>query len=396
MTRTPNWKRTRTLAGALTVAVLTLVAAAKTPKEGQQDQQTQEPLITNLYPSRTVEFPAPAPVVVSPGTGCDANANIYIQYSQALEDIYRAVQERRPTNFPLRKFSFGSGQVVTFPVGPFQGYNWFNTASFYVTPNGDVYDLAMACGDAAGPEHCNWLVAKYKDDGTVGSLIALRPRLPEDLRLNAVLFAVFPDGNLLVAGHAQARDGSMKPFTGIFDRSGGFQSELTLPGDVGPSPPPESVVNPSAESPAAGSSASAKPSKTREAIVGLERAVSGSRLVGAPDGTIYLVRGGSPSRLYVLSSYGSVLREQTITPPAGGLSPFNMSVNARGQLAIFYTRSPHAQNTGPSSVLALVDPQTGKIVSTYALPPQAGAPACVTGQGMVLFVQQSKSGHFEV
>jgi hypothetical protein len=376
----------------LALAALSLAASLGTQDQGSQKSQLPNPAVTTLYPSGVVELSAPPPVAVAAGVECDVNGNIYLQYSSSVRFLYESVREQRPANLPLRKLSPDSKETVVFSVGPFQGYQWFSTTAFYVTPNGDVYNLAQACRSQGNPRDnaCAWIVTKYKKDGSPDDVIKLR--LPEGVSLATARFAAFGDGRLLLSGYTLHEDGSEEPFTGIFDRSGVLLANLTLPGEVGPAPAPPHPKEKSAE----GSSPTASDNKEKQPGILLAEAVGGSQIVGAPDGTLYLLRGGSPERLYVISSDGAILREQKILPPRPGVLPFSVSVTAQDQLFIIYSHVPTAKDPSGALVLALMDPQSGKAVSVYDAPPKAGAPACMARDGEILFTRESKSGALEI
>lgn len=382
------------LASSMAAAKLGLAASAKTPVKNAPTSRTQAPPVTNLYPSGTIEFSAPPPVAVARGTLCDTNGNIFLQYYPSVRVVnHMMLVPRSVEALPLRKLAVDSQQTVTFPVGPFQGYTKSSVHGFYVTPNGAVYNLAQACRkgqDPEGHETCAWLVTKYRHDGSVDSTVRLH--LPHGANLLSPQFAAFPDGNLLVTGFSMSEKRGMRPFAAIFDPSGDFLTNLTMSRDAAPaSAPTKAKMNSRSKATASSSAAKARRDWAR-----LFRAIAGMRMVGAPDGAIYLLGSGFPERVYVASSGGKVLREQTITPPREGLSPFNMSVTGQGDLFVFYSHLPMPMDTSQYRVLALVDPQTGKVISTYDLPPKGGVPACMTSEGVILFTHESKSGHLAV
>jgi len=392
MSREPLRRPFSVLVAGLAFATLSVAASVWTLEDGGQTGQSLTPPVTNLYPSGVVELSAPPPVAVAAGVQCDISGNIYLQYSSSVQFLYERAREQRPANLPLRKLSPDSKETVVFPVGPFPGYQWFNTAAFYVTPNSDVYNLAQACRSEGSPraDTCAWIVTKYKNDGSPDDVVKLR--LPGGVLLATARFAAFGDGSLFLSGYTQHADGGEEPFTGIFDRSGVLLTNLTLPQDVGPAPAPPRPAPKSSE----GSSTTASENKEKHPGILLAEAVGGSQIVGAPDGTLYLLRGGSPERLYVVSSDGTILREQNIQPPRPGLLPFSVSVTAQDQLFIIYTHVPTAKDPSGAPVLALVDPQSGKTISVYEAPPQAGAPACMARAGEILFTRESKSGALEI
>jgi hypothetical protein len=77
---------------------------------------------------------------------------------------------------------------------------------------------------------------RFKDDGTPDSITHI-DMPPGAAHWFANLLGIFLDGNFLIAGQTSATAdgpsaGSWRPFTGIYDASGRFVSEVTLPDDV--------------------------------------------------------------------------------------------------------------------------------------------------------------------
>jgi hypothetical protein len=289
--------------------------------------------------------------------------------------------------------------VVTFQVGTLQDYDTFTSHGFYVTPNGVVYNLGQACmgrPDTGTHESCAWVVTKYNADGTVDSTAKVRP--PMGKHLFPFKFAAFPDGNLLLVGTMRDKVGDQTLFAGLFDRRGDFLRELTLAQDVEPPPavPPTPSENAAAGEPPDGLSDSYSQTAELPAWTRLVKVLVEGRVSAAPDGTVYLLRGRSPQKLDVVSSDGSVVPKPDITPPGDGLTPLDASVSAQGQLVVYYVHGATPQDSSRYRVTALIDPETGKVISTYDVPPDAGVRACVTWKGEFLFTRKSKSGHLEV
>jgi len=388
------------LAATMALAVLGSAAGGNAQGQAEPARESAAPAMADLYPSRDVELSAPPPLAVAAGTQCDTNGNIYLQYaSDPLEAFFERVRNGQPLNLPLRKVSIDSKGVVSFAVGPFEDYGWFASHAFYVAPNGVVYNLAEACKGKPGPgvhETCAWFVTKYNDDGKVESVTRLRP--PREESFIPSKFAVFPDGNLVVVGLMRDETQGRTLFAGLFDRSGGFLRELTLAQDAGPAPgvTPTPNENPAGEMPRPGPSDSGRQTDQQQAHTRVVKAVSEGLMFGAPDGTVYLLRGGSPQKLDVLSSDGSLLPKPDITPPRDGLTSLNASLSAQGQIVVYYSGGATAKDPNQHEVIAVVDPETGKVTSTYNVPPKAGIPACVTRKGEFLFARQSKSGLLQV
>ncbi|MFZ0964797.1 MAG: hypothetical protein WAO35_28400 [Terriglobia bacterium] len=391
------------LAAAMALAVLGSAADGNAQGQAEPPGGSTAPAMADLYPSRNVEISAPPPLVLVAGTQCDTNGNIYLLYTTlSVDAIMEKARSREPLNLPLRKVSIDSKSVVSFPVGPFQDYGWFASHAFYVTPNGVVYNLAQACEHKPPPgvhQTCAWFVTRYNDDGKVDSVARLRP--PREEFFSPVKFGAFPDGNVLLVGQMHDETGDALHstlFAGLFNRSGDFLRELTLAQDVGPAPAatPTPSENPAVGKPPDGQSDSNPQAAQKQAWRRLVTGLSEGRMFGAPDGTVYLLRGGAPQKLDVFSSDGTVLPKPDITPPREGLTAISAGLNAQGQIVVHYGPLLGSNDSNRNLVIAVVDPETGKVTSTYGVPSDAGIPGCVTRKGEFLFTRQSKSGLLEV
>ena len=391
------------LAAAVALAVLVSAKGGNAQGQAEPARESAAPAMADLYPSRNVELAAPPPVVGPSGTQCDTNGNIYLLYwSESIQAIMEKVRNGQPRNLPLRKVSIDSKSVVSFVAGPFQDYGWFASHAFYVTPNGVVYNLAQACEGRPAPgvhQTCAWFVTKYNDDGKVDSVARLRPPRVESFR--PVMFGAFPDGNLVLVGQMRDETGDALHstlFAGLFNRSGDFLRELTFAQDAGPAPvaTPTPSENPAVGKPPDGQSDSNRQAAEKQAWRRLVTALSEGRMFGAADGTVYVLRGGSRQQLDVLSSDGSVLPKPDIIPPREGLTAISAGLNAQGQIVVHYAPLATSNGSNRNPVIAVVDPETGKVTSTYGVPSDAGIPACVTRKGEFLFARQSKSGLLEV
>jgi len=387
---------------AISLAVGSSSARGQEARPEKRTEVQTEPLpAQELQPAGTVEFNIAGPGVVESGVQCDANGNAYFNSSP---DIQLAIEGIHTGNRPpLTKLSIDSHGTTVFEYPPLLDYTSHNHMGFYVSPRGDVYSLVQACPYKDGcrpPRFPVNLVVKYNHDGSVDSVIKIEP--PSGAHLYAYKFAAFLDGNFLITGiedvEAEGKSGS-RPFTGIFGRGGSYIGPVVLPNDVAP---PEGMPKPMVVK-------SGKPYGTqgpgkatnhpRELKPGSLWApeIIGSLMAGSLDGNIYLLRAGSPARLYAISSDGRVVGEHLVRPPKPDMWPMQVSPTNEGRLFVEFSQAP----TGPrnpqiGSAFALVDPQTGKIIETYDAPSKAGIPACMDPEDELLFLRSDKSGRLEI
>jgi hypothetical protein len=368
-------------------------------RDAKARSQAASPALAELYESGTVNFSAPAPTITQSRVQCDADGNVYpVYYSGSIQQYFQVPISARH-NLPLTKLDMNSKEVVQFQVPLPPDYPFHYPGGFYVTPRGGVYLLLE--GFKHGPDYKegpNWphsLVVKYKDDGSVDSVTTLE--LPAGTHLQASRLAVFGDGNLLVTGVQVSgpRRQPVGPLTAVFDRDGNYVSPVALDKDVWA---PRAPGAGSAEAPPSTPQGSPDTSKAGLAKATAMLALTSSFMLGSPDGNIYLIRSSSPARVFVISPAGKSLRDFSIKPPEQGMTLINATFGWQGQLLVEFSTQPSAQNPHPQmrSVIALVDPETGILKKTYALPPMAGVPACVSPRGESLFTRTGKDGKLEV
>ncbi len=380
-----------------------VMPAARPPRgaagRGANARQNSSVPLRVLEPAGTTKFSTMGLGAVETGVQCDANGNVYLNSAPTAE---LAIEDAREgTALPLTRLSLTSGNTRAFSYPTLHEYAHQYGQGFYVSPRGDVYALVEVCRRQAGCTGDHFpgdVIVKYNDDGTVDSVIRLK--LPDGVHILARKFAAFLDGNFLVTGFTLGGPPHYlvsKPFTGIFDRGGGYVGPLVLPNDVTPPkhmPPPTLIKNGKPVHPLKPAKAAATVSVKPGTFWAQD--VQKTLMVGALDGTIYLLRATSPMRLYTISSTGTVLGERLVRPPKPGMRPLQASLTEQGMLYVQFQSLPALSVPEPHSVFAQVDPQTGKVVEAYSVSPKAGIPACMDEENELLFLRSSKSGRLEV
>jgi hypothetical protein len=120
------------------------------------------------------------------------------------------------------------------------------------------------------------------------------------------------------------------------------------------------------------------------------------RMVGSPDGDIYLFRDTSPAQVYVVSAGGVVTRQFRISPPERGMKPIKVSFGGQGELLAEFSAPAISGSPRSHTVVGLVDPETGDVVQVLASPPDAGVLGCLSRKNEFLFLRTTKDGHLEV
>jgi hypothetical protein len=211
-------------------------------------------------------------------------------------------------------------------------------------PNGEVQLLAWE-GDG------HYLIT-YNNDGRFLSATKV------DLRLFVSHFAVFPSGQILVAGEKlprKAGDLAGVPLNVILDRNGKVVKELELPGDVQPDP--------------------SRPANQQG------KEISGGRAVTGDDGNIYLMRATQNPLIFVISPALKITRKLSLVPPAQDFKGGNFSV-VQGKIFMEFLKLTGSLLKHGSLVYSVYDAQTGEHQVDYEqMPNSFGMLACATPDG---------------
>jgi len=369
---------------------------------GASTRQQTLPPPRDLYEEEKISFSAPPPSVIEGGMKCDQRGNLYLAYTDA--PLQAVARER----FPVQKLSPASKTITQFSIQYAPDYESLRRVDFDVDSRGRVYALVRAQHHLPTPERKefpDFLIAKFSDDGTVDSIEKLQD--PPDGRLDPYRFAAFLDTGFLVTGVIRSDLGRLlRPFTRLYDRNGKLVREVELLHDVGAAPSSDAGGS-RAPAQDGGANAVAPQAQKAEDPAGAKPIswsfrVSQGRMVGAPDGSIYLARATSPPRLYAISPGGEVLREIEVKLPAEpALQAFEMSPVGPNSMFILFTplaTGRPGEGSEYNDVRGLVDLESGKVIATYRPPAGSGdlVAACATPSGEFLFVGASNEGKLEV
>lgn len=369
--------------GRILVVLLWLTSLSQAPaleQKGKAPEAEQTmPEVRDLFPSETIHFAAPPPLMVDSGIKCDHNGNIYLVYSDSPQVVL--AQPSGPALLPIQRLSLKSRTTTQYAIPSITGYQGLHRYDLAVDADGRVYALLSDFNNRREETHrSGYLIVKYGADGTMDSYSEF-PDSP-DKRLQPLRLAAFADGTFLVTGTV-LQAGELGAFASIFGRGATFLADVQLPGDVKPTalkPAPSSPAGATgqAASPTAPESASAahighpSPAGEHRNKVTPASAVSGELAASAPDGNIYLLRATDPPQVYVVSPAGEVVRRFEADSPSRDLSPIQMAMAGDDKLFIEFahvaTGAP-GENETATKLIAVLDTQTGHVDALYRLGP---------------------------
>jgi len=237
---------------------------------------TTEGAILHLVRVQTITAPTEVNSFMTP-LKCDSDGNLYFRIGTD------AIHKLNPKGDHVALFQAAANTDKKIDAA----------ARFALAPDGDLYQLVM-------PHEFDRYVFVYKPDATFKSAIKLKPGFvwfPHAL-------AVFPSGQLLVAGSEYDRDRAAAkwPFTGIFAADGSLLKEVKLEDD-------ETLHDMAAS----GDSRVSSPMMPNG-----NRAVDLSQIEMAADGNGYLMRWTNPAIIYAISPGGEVVRRLKVEPGVSG------------------------------------------------------------------------------
>ncbi len=307
--------------------LLTLVASSASPQAPRIELRLKEKII--------VRKAAPGGLVVRGPARCDGRGNLYLRFYGGPK-----------VEPPVVKVTHEGAMGTNFAIRSVPGFEKGVARDFTVTVGGEIYLLAAR---RVGEQE----IVELQEDGKFASSFRIQSNL------DAQQVAAFPSGELLIAGAELAAEGGLptgRPLLALYDGSGEFVREISLPRDVQFQKQEEAADD------------------TAESWVSLSNAEA------ADDGNVYMLRPGPVPTVYVISPAGAVLRRLEIAPPGEGFEAGMLKV-AGGQIAIeFYADNPK----GPGSIFvySVVGTDDGVKVADYVEPKEAGGIwSCYTPDG---------------
>jgi len=390
-------------------------------------ETTPPPTVALRLKETTILAPA-APNAVRAGTKCDSSGDVFLRFA-----YFDPVRARVDADSGVSEVIPESKRIVAYGQSPLSttDYPNSNLRSFNVTPRGAVHALISTRRNPSDGEPrpaLEYYVERFKDDGTTDSINHIEAP-PGAARWFPDLLAAFGDGNLLIAGtvsgstdpdHPSAS--SWRPFTAMYDPTGRFIRELTLPDDIvndfadvkGSVQQDTKAVAPT---PAANVGAPSAAADKAPSVAGAERQTPSSQvskpreffdvsittggLVSAADGNVWILRASDPLRLYAVSSAGEVVKHFQFSAPGAGLKPFEFGF--AGPEQIFFEFAHFAGGpggpSGPSRLLGVFNTVSERFETLYALPgTEKGSRflACSDQRGGFLYLGGTPDNHLAV
>lgn len=388
-------RHARKVTGLLTLAgAVGLWALSPFRQLTAQRHQEQAPQVYELRRGQAVEFGADPPTVAPFGYKCDTHGNTYVAYSGSTDILS---QPGAVSQIPVSKISPDSKKVVRYAVPErildFDGHVY--RYSFDIAPDGRLYALFnTARRQSDGKMEPQFLIGKYKDDGTIDSYLNVGQM--SGTRVQPLRMAVFGDGQFLLSGTTVLEKG-LGTFAGIFSRDGVFVAPLRLGKPVvdleehRDDAPPEKPTKPA--------------SHLREIEAQAKNPVSlesSALSFSAQDGNVYLLQGTGEATLYVISAAGKVVRRYDLLPPEPGLSPLQMATAGVGYLFIYYghvAAGASNENIHHPGIITVLNSETGEVTAVYRMPQEQGGlqlPACAASPDQFYFLGTSKDNHLAV
>ena len=387
---------------------------ATATESGSTNPRTAVPLRLQ----ETTQLDSLAPNVSRSGAKCDADGNVFVQFGN-----YDFARQQMQLDSAISEVMPDSKRVVAYRIPALSASDYPNPRlmSFGVLPKGVVYALISTRRPApdgeSRPAKFEYYVEQLKEDITTDSMTRIQAP-PGAVHWSADLLGVFPKGNFLIAGESseeagRASPGSARPFTAIYDSSGRFLVELTLPEDVvnhfpeyagpangtaaaGTPPAKRAEAVPPGASEHAGAPAQSGQSPKPHEYLGIS--IRSGGVVGGPDGNLWILRASDPLRLYAVDAAGQVVKHFQFSPPVPGLTPLQFGFAGPEQMFFDFgfiatDPSPHS---GPSEIIGVFDMASEQFNALYTLPSTEigrGATACGDGRGGFIFLGSTPDNH---
>jgi hypothetical protein len=404
-------KRSRALRGPLLVASILAIAALLlsrstlgAPQAAKSGAPARLPPVESLQLQHTTVFSAPAPLGYSSGIRCDSHGHAYL-----LPATFAGVPPRLQPFSSVAELIPDEKQIMTYRTLPLSVSRYPHAAmlSFAVLPDGRLYALIATrqfTSKGKPRSEPQYYVERFNNDRTRDSITHIQTP-PGVAHWYAALLAPFSDGRFLIAGTStntkeRPDAGSWRPFTAIYDSSGGFVGDVTMPHDI-----PNNFNEGGAGKPRAAGKAKGKASPAQASKPGryFDVAITTGGAVSGPYGNVWILRNSNPIRLYAVDSSGRVTQHFGFSPPVPGLVPLDFGFASPGEIFFEFARPPAppgAPSKGPSELVGVFNTTLQQFEALYTLPEKDNKflrpLACSDGNGGFLYLGSTRDNHLGV
>ncbi len=266
------------------------------------------------------------------GSKCDADGNLYIR-KFALD---------RPLRGPVVKIDPDGKRTAVFDPAAFSQLGLDRADAFSPASDGGIYQIAQS-----GVVKPRIYVLHFASDGSLSSSVLL------DADFEVYTFAAFAEGNFLVSGvqrDALNKTDHGRNFTAVFSGDGRELAQLSFP-------------KPSRLPRAGAKSDGQKQSDQKESANDAEQAVPALDLADAEvgsDGNLYVMRGSSPTLVYVIAPSGQIMKTLKIAGPTAGVVANGFHVSGNRMALWFWNQESESQT------MVVADAQTGRKIASYS------------------------------
>lgn len=287
------------------------MAEGKTAPRSESESQARLKVVDTIMSSVTTNALA--------DVSCDADQNVYLKtYGNNIHKID----------------AHGKAAALFIPEAN-PDIKVYNAGHYTTTLDGEVY-VSVGIETA----FTRYLLV-FKPDGTYKSNI----KLDTPFALLPASLAVFSNGSILITGLTIDRASKMfiVPFAGIFRSDGRLLKQISLEAE-------EKLPDVPA----------AKDRPTGPLPVYSNRAIAWGQMRASKDGNVYIMRWGTPAKIYAVSPEGEVVKRFSVDPGDSNFQPRDMYLSG-SRIAILFVDTSTMKKT-----LSVVD-NDGQDVASYDL-----------------------------
>jgi hypothetical protein len=260
----------------------------------------------------------------------DSEGNIYVRFYQS--DFGHAPIVKLSRNLESTTY-----KLSLIPHDAFvEKDEWQNTtlSDFSIASSGDLYVLVSTV--------VRYYLAEFSSKGDFEGLTEIKTaQIPDSKSVDLAQLVALPNQRFFITGVATVKKGRERPLNAIYTSDGSLIKVVDLKGDL-------EVT---------------KETDPRGAVNDLREPIETGSCEQGDDGNAYVMRAGSPARVFVIDPGGNVLRTVIVDPPIEKSVPDTFKVH-QGKLAIQFIKPVNPKE--PDEIIyRLVDSTSGLLVQDY-------------------------------